>query len=84
MCNNKLLTVIIFLNLFLAGCSAKDEETEKEDKLIEFQKEMDARASSLIDSAYAAITKQCDSARTYRLPLLIDSLLKAPKDSSGL
>lgn len=77
----KLLTVIVFLNLLLAGCDTPIAEKPEEDQLIEFQKEMDALAGARIDSAYKQIKQECDTAYKYKLPLLVDSLLKHKKDS---
>jgi hypothetical protein len=75
------LFVIVFLNLLVAGCTPNAVETTEEDQLIEFQKGLDTIAAARIDSAYKLIRQECDTARKYRLPLLVDSLLHLPKDS---
>lgn len=77
-----LLIVIVFINLVAAGCGPSVHPEDAEEQLIEFQKELDNEASLRIDSAYTVITRRCDSIQSIRIPLLVDSLLKLPKDSS--
>ncbi|RXK85812.1 hypothetical protein [Filimonas effusa] len=79
-----LLNVIVFINLIAIGCTPAVPPADQEEQLIEFQKQLDNEASARIDSAYAAITRRCDSIQRYRVPLLVDSLLKLPKDTTRL
>lgn len=74
--------VIIFLKLTcLTACWQPLPGNEVTDTTIDFEKRLDSIASARIDSAYKAIQQQCDSARSYRLPVLIDSLQHLPADS---
>ena len=68
--------VIIFLKIGLSGCNLITTTDETPDKRIEFERKMDSIASRKIDSAYKTIQLQCDSTRQYKMPLLVDSLLK--------
>lgn len=68
--------VIIFLKICLSSCNLIVTTEETPDKRLEFERKMDSIASSKIDSAYKAIQLQCDSARQYKIPFLVDSLLK--------
>jgi hypothetical protein len=75
------LFVIIFLKLALCSCREQPASRKLNDRVIEFERAMDSTASVKIDSAYRSIQQLCDTARKYRLPLLVDSILKA--DSTG-
>ncbi len=69
------LIVIIFLKLLLCSCREKPAAEKVNDRLIEFERMTDSMASVRIDSAYRSIQQLCDTARKYRLPLLVDSIL---------
>lgn len=60
------------ISFFLASCSGYADEHNKEDTL----RIKDAASEKVIDSAYAAITRECDSLLQFKVPLLVDSLLK--------
>lgn len=65
-------TVIIFA-ISLFSCTRIDKADEK----LAFQQKVDSAASKKIDSAYKKIMENCDTAQKYRLPALVDSILKA-------
>ena len=64
-------TALLFLTV-LASCSGSTDEHTKEDTL----RIKDAASEKVIDSAYAVITRECDSLLQFKVPLLVDSLLK--------
>ena len=54
------------------GCS----EAVKDAPGLEMQRVQDSLSEARIDSAYAAIKKQCDTLMVYQVPQMVDSLLK--------
>lgn len=75
--------VIVFLNLLaLLSCKQPASAYTVNDTTLDFEKKLDSISSARIDSAYASIRLQCDSAYTTRLPLLVDSILKHPTDTA--
>lgn len=70
------LIVIVFLKILTTGCGLSMNSQQKTDKGVDFERQLDSIASWKIDSSYKQIQRDCDSARKYKLPLLIDSLLK--------
>lgn len=56
----------------MIGCSqgAGEQDTAQ------YERELNSRAETRIDSAYAAITAQCDTLVKYKVPLMADSILK--------
>ena len=64
-------TVLLIL-IVLASCSGSTGEHTKEDTM----RIKDAASEAKIDSAYALITRECDSLMQFKVPLLVDSLLK--------
>ncbi len=66
------LIVIIFV-ITLAGC----QQIDTTDSDLAFQQKIDSIASKKIDSAYKKIARDCDTLSKNRLPIIIDSLLRA-------
>ena len=62
--------VIIFIIFF--SCRSKFERTVD----IEFQQDLDAKASKAIDSAYQELQIECEAKKKNQLPYLVDSLLQ--------
>jgi hypothetical protein len=60
---------VLFLS---AGCSGGKIEPD-ENEIIDYT---DSVSERRIDSAYAAITSACDTQMIYRVPQMVDSLLK--------
>jgi len=54
------------------GCSGADKQQPE----LEIQRVRDSVSEARIDSAYAAIKKQCDTLMVYQVPKMVDSLLK--------
>jgi len=65
--------VIVLIKITLCACNTPTEE----DELIRYNEQIDAASSRRIDSAYRKINAECDSALKYRVPFIVDSLLKA-------
>ena len=63
---------VVLLLITLASCTDSTGKHTKEDTL----RIADAASEKVIDSAYAVITKECDSLLQFKVPLLVDSLLK--------
>ena len=63
--------VIIFVITY-TSCQQIDTKDEE----LAFQQKTDSIASRQIDSAYKKITRDCDTALKYRLPAMVDSLLR--------
>lgn len=66
--------VIVLINLF-CSCKGNTSQENVDDDIIFIEQQADSSASAKIDSVYEAIQQQCDTAKKYRLPLLIDSIL---------
>jgi len=64
--------VIVLIKITLCACNT----TSEEDALIHYNEQVDLASSRRIDSAYRRINAECDSALKYRVPLIVDSLLK--------
>ncbi len=69
-----LLFVIFFINLY--SCSQKNRLNNMDEQIVSYEQSLDSISSLKIDSLNKKIQSDCDSAIKYRLPLLIDSLLK--------
>jgi hypothetical protein len=72
-----MLKVTLKFTLFLlltalVSCSDSTGKHTKEDTL----RTRDAASEKKIDSAYAVITRECDSLLQFKVPVLVDSLLK--------
>ena len=65
------LAVLILTIVTYTSCKSFDDRNQ-----ISLQQSMDSIASDKIDSAYLQIQQQCDTAFKYRLPVMVDSLLK--------
>lgn len=65
--------VIVLIKITLCACNSPSEE----DELIRYNEQVDLISSHRIDSAYKLINAECDTALKYRVPMIIDSLLKA-------
>jgi hypothetical protein len=65
-------TLVILLPMFIS-CATNEQETAD----LRFQQQLDSIASVSIDSAYKIIHAQCDTNMKYRLPVLVDSIVKA-------
>ena len=61
-----------FLLVTLMACNNAAEDHTKEDRI----RIADAASEAIIDSAYTAINRQCDSLRQFKVPIMADSLLK--------
>jgi hypothetical protein len=68
------VTVFVVIIFVIAGLACKQAYT-REDELA-FQQRVDSAASKKIDSAYRAITQNCDTAMKYRVIVMADSLAK--------
>ncbi len=64
--------VIVLIKISLCACNS----TAEEDELIRYNEQVDLTSSHRIDSAYKKINAECDSALKYRVPEIVDSLLK--------
>jgi hypothetical protein len=63
---------VVIILLILTGCETSGYKADD----LQIQQQLDSIASVSIDSAYREIQKQCDSNVKYKLPVLVDSLLK--------
>ncbi|WP_153800760.1 hypothetical protein [Foetidibacter luteolus] len=66
------LYVIVLIKIFPA-CK---QPVNIDEEILRYNQRLDSVAGARIDSAYKKIKDDCDTARLYRLPVLIDSLLK--------
>ena len=66
--------VMVLIKLSLVSCQGVPQE---EDTILQYNQRMDSIASARIDSAYKQISAACDTAIKYRVPAIVDSLLKA-------
>jgi len=62
---------VIVLSI-LIGCSGKEQLAE-----LRFQQQLDSTASVSIDSAYKIIQAECEVKMKYKVPMLVDSILKS-------
>lgn len=68
------VTAFVVIVFVITLCACKQILQVEDD--LDLQQKADSIASKKIDSAYRQICRQCDSARKYRLPEMVDSLLK--------
>jgi hypothetical protein len=65
------VTVLLVIAMSMFSCSNEQPSD------IALQQQLDSIASVSIDSAYKIIHSQCDTNLKYRLPVLVDSMLRA-------
>gem|GEM_PF-5336397 len=64
--------VIVLIKVTLVACNTQDPEED----LIRYNERLDSLASRRIDTAYKDLSRNCDTLIKYRLPQIVDSLLK--------
>lgn len=60
--------------MIFGSCAAKQQQPDE----LEIQRIRDSLSEARIDSAYAAITSNCDTLMLQQMPQMVDSFLKDP------